>query len=263
LSKGPPLIVAIGLYAWGIVRVRRAGRPFPVHAIVAFAGGLAIVAAALTGPIDDLADASLAWHMVQHLALVTFAAPLLLLGAPHRLALAALPPRAAAVLSRALASTPLRVLTHPVTAWLQFALVLYGAHFSSLYEAALESEAIHAGEHMLFLTSAVIFWTPLLAVAPAPHAPSHPARLLALFLALPMSAFLGFALWVTRSPLYAHYAAHPGALNDQRNAGAVMWLAGGAPLLLAILWCIADWGAREQRLDAITDARSEPARFAG
>jgi putative copper resistance protein D len=263
LSKGAPLLLAAFLYAWAIVRVRRAGRPFPVLAIVAFATGLALVAAALAGPVDELADASLAWHMVQHLALVTFAAPLLLLGAPQRLALAALPPRASVVVARVLASPAPRVLTHPVTAWIQFALVLYGAHFSPLYEASLENEAVHAGEHVLFLTSALIFWTPLLAVAPAPHAPPHPARLLALFLALPMSAFLGFALWVTRSPLYAHYALRAGALDDQRDAGAVMWLAGGAPLLLAMLWCIADWGARERRLDAIADARAGPERFGG
>jgi putative membrane protein len=254
LSKDAPLLLAAALYGWGTVRVRRAARPFPLHAIAAFIAGLVVIAAALTGPLDELADRSLAWHMVQHLALVVLAAPLLLLGAPHRLALAALPPRAAASLARILTSAPLRLLTHPVVAWLQFALILYGAHFSPLYEAALENEAVHAAEHALFLTSAIVFWTPLLAVAPAPHAPPHPARLLALFLALPMSAFLGFAFWVTRSVLYAHYAGVPGALDDQRNAGAVMWLAGGAPLLLAILWCIADWGAREQRLAAISDA---------
>ena len=52
-------------------------------------------AAALLGPVDDLSDASLSWHMVQHLALISLAAPLLLMGAPVRLALAALPPRGA------------------------------------------------------------------------------------------------------------------------------------------------------------------------
>jgi cytochrome c oxidase assembly factor CtaG len=256
-------LLAAALYGWGVARLRRARRPFPAARAVAFGAGLAVVAAALAGPLDDLADASLAWHMVQHLALVTLAAPLLLLGAPHRVALGALPARPAAAVARLLASAPLRVLTHPALAWLQFALILYGTHFSPLYEAALENGAVHVAEHALYLTSALIFWMPLLAVAPAPHAPPHPVRLFALFLALPMSAFLGFAFWVARSPLYAHYAAHPAALDDQRNAGAVMWLAGGAPLLLALLWCLADWGARETRLAAIADAGTEPARTAG
>lgn len=243
------LAVSAALYGWGLVRVRQARRPFPRAAIVAFALGLLTVAAALLGPLDDLSDAQLSWHMVQHLVLVSVSAPLLLLGAPHRLALAALPAKPAASLAHALASAPLRVLTHPVFAWLQFALVLYGTHFSPLYQAALENDAVHAGEHALYLTSAIVFWNPLLAVAPAPHAPAHPVRILSLFLALPMSAFLGFAFYVTQRVLYAHYAGRPGALADQQNAGAVMWIAGGSPLFIALLWCVADWGARERRLE--------------
>jgi putative membrane protein len=248
------LLASAALYAWGVVRVRSARRAFPRHAVVAFAAGLAVVAAALLGPVDARSDASLAWHMVQHLALVSLAAPLLLLGAPLRLALGALPPRAAASLAALMNAPPLRLLTHPAFAWAQFALVLYGTHFSPLYEAALEHEPIHALEHALYLTSALVFWQPLLAVAPAPHAPPHPARILMLFLALPMSAFLGFAFWVARTVIYPHYAANANALGDQMNAGAVMWLAGGAPLFLAMLWCVADWGAREHRLEAVADA---------
>jgi len=246
--------VLAAAYGFALTRARRMRRAFAARSAVAFVCGLAVVAAALAGQVDALADASLAWHMAQHLALLSLAAPLLLLGAPLRLALAALPPRAAAVLAGVLNGAPLRVLTHPVTAWLQFALVLYGTHFSPLYEAALENEAVHALEHALYLSSALVFWTPLLAVAPAPHAPPHAARILLLFLALPMSAFLGFALYVGREVLYPHYAAHPNALADQSAAGAVMWIAGGAPLFLAMLWCVADWGAREQRLAAAADA---------
>jgi putative membrane protein len=247
------LAIAAALYVWGAARMRAAKRAFPPHAIVLFACGLAAAAASLLGSVDALADDSLAWHMVQHLALVSVAAPLLLLGAPLRLALGALPPRVAAALARALNAPAVRFLTHPAFAWAQFAVVLYGTHFSPLYESALEHEPVHALEHALYLGSALLFWQPLLAVAPAPHAPPHPARILMLFLALPMSAFLGFAFWVMRAPLYAHYAGHPGALADQMNGGAVMWLAGSGPLFLAMLWCVADWGAREQRLGAISD----------
>ncbi|HTD36580.1 MAG TPA: cytochrome c oxidase assembly protein [Candidatus Limnocylindrales bacterium] len=247
------LALSGALYGWGLLRIRGARRPFPRRATVAFGGALALVAAVLLGPLDDLADASLAWHMVQHLALVLLVAPLLLLGAPLRLALGALPPHGAAVLARVLNATPVRALTNPGVAWVQFVLVLYGTHFSPLYEAALENPTVHACEHALYLTSALVFWTPVLAVPPAPHAPPHAVRILMLFLALPASAFLGFAFYVGKHVLYAHYAVHPGALEDQIAGGAVMWIAGGTPLLIALLWCIADWGAREQRLAAISD----------
>ncbi len=253
------VLLALGAcaYAYGYARVRRLGRPFPLHAVLAFGAGLAATAAVLYGPVDALADVSLSWHMVQHLVLITVAAPLLLFGAPVRLALAALPGRAATPLARALGSAPLRVVTHPLFGLAALVLVLYGTHFSPLYERALESETVHAWEHALFMLAAFLFWTPVFAVAPAPHAASHPLRILALFLSLPMSAFLGFAFYVTNRVLYAHYAGRPGALQDQMNAGAVMWLSAGTPVLLALLWCVADWGARERRLGAAFDASDE------
>jgi cytochrome c oxidase assembly factor CtaG len=244
------IAAAVAAYALCLDRARRRGRSFSPVCTVAFAAGLSVLALALCGPIDDLADHSLAWHMFQHLLLIGVIAPLLLLGAPLRLVLAALDPRAGSRLAGLLNSPLGRALSNPAFAWLQFLFVLYGAHFSGLYEAALEHPAVHVAEHGLFLGSAFLFWSPLLAVAPAPHAPSHPARILALFLALPMSALLGFIFFVTEHTMYAHYAAYPGALADQERAGLVMWIAGGFPLFAAFLWCIADWGTRERRLGA-------------
>jgi putative copper resistance protein D len=253
------LAASAALYAWGWVRVARAGRPFPRFAPLAFGAGLGVVAAALFGPLDGLSDASLSWHMVQHLALITLAAPLLLMGAPVRLALAALPPHAATALARVLNSAPMRVVDNPLFGLALLTVVLYGTHFSPLYERALENETVHAWMHVLYLVTALIYWNPIFAIAPAPHAPSHPARILALFLSLPMSAFLGFGFYVTNRVLYAHYAARPGALDDQMNAGAVMWLSAGTPVLLALLWCVADWGARERRIGAALDAAADGA----
>jgi len=251
------LALAAALYGWGLVRVARERRPFPRAAPFAFAAGLITIGAALSAPVDALAGASLSWHMVQHLALISLAAPLLIFGAPVRLALAALPPRGAAWLAHALSSTPMRALDHPLAGLGLLALVLFGTHFSPLYEHALENETVHAGEHALYLTAGLLFWMPIFAVAPAPHARSHPLRILALFLSLPASAFLGFAFYVTNRVLYPHYAALPNALADQMNAGAVMWLSAGTPVLLALLWCVADWGARERRLGALFNASQE------
>ena len=110
--------------------------------------------------------------MVQHLALMSVAAPLLLLGAPVRLALAALPPRGATRIAAVLGSAPVRVLGHPVFGLGVLIGVLYGAHFSPLYERALENENVHAAEHGIFLTAALLYWMPIFAVAPAPYARS-------------------------------------------------------------------------------------------
>ncbi|HWT06273.1 MAG TPA: cytochrome c oxidase assembly protein, partial [Xanthomonadales bacterium] len=62
-----PLALTAALYAWGLLRVMRARRPFPRFAPLAFAGGIVAIGAVLFGPVDALSDASLSWHMVQHL----------------------------------------------------------------------------------------------------------------------------------------------------------------------------------------------------
>jgi putative membrane protein len=222
----------------------------------AFAGSIASAAAVLGPWFDDLADRSFAWHMVQHLVLMMVAAPLFVLAVPLRTVLGSAPPRAARALARVLRSQPVRVLTTPLAGWAAITLVLYVAHFSGLYEAALENERIHAFEHGLFFATALVFWQAVIAPAPVAHPPSYPARLLAIFFALPASAFLGLAFYVATRPLYPHYVAAAGtlaALEDQRNGGAVMWAGGGVTLFAALLLTIARWGAAERRYGDIYD----------
>ena len=68
---------------------------------------------------------------------------------------------------------------------------------------ALENEGVHALCTPCTSPPAILFWTPILAVAPAPHAPSHPVRLLALFLAIPMSGVPRVCVfYVTNHSLY-------------------------------------------------------------
>ena len=81
------VVVAAGLYLWGVVRVARrhpAGR-WPAWRTWMFLGGLAVVVIAAEsgiGVYDDL----LFWnHMVQHLMLLMVAPPLLIFGQPMTL----------------------------------------------------------------------------------------------------------------------------------------------------------------------------------
>ena len=253
------IVVAAALYGWGVARLSARRLRLPAWRVVAFAAGLGTLAGAVLGPMDDLADASLAWHMVQHLLLLSVVPPLLLLGAPIRVALGALPANAATRVARALNSAPMRIVDNPLFGLLVFVVVLYGTHFSPLYEAALENERIHAAEHALYLGAGLVYWSSILAVAPAPHAASHPARILTLFLSIPMSAFLGLTLYSSRTLLYPYYAGRPGALADQAAAGEVMWLTAGVPVVVALLWCVLDWAAREQRIGDAFNRRAERA----
>jgi cytochrome c oxidase assembly factor CtaG len=106
---------------------------------------------ALTGPIDASVETSFSMHMVQHLLLTMVAAPLLLLGAPLTLALAAWPQGSRRAFAGVLHSAPARFLSIPLIAWSAFFAVLWAAHLTGFYEAALRNSGMHALEHVAFL----------------------------------------------------------------------------------------------------------------
>src|ERR1700685_3415496 len=78
------VVLAAGLYAWGVLRVARKhpARPWRAWRTAMFAAGLGVVVLATQsgiGVYDDL----LFWdHMVQHLMLIMVAPPLLIFGQP-------------------------------------------------------------------------------------------------------------------------------------------------------------------------------------
>ncbi len=253
-----PLVAAGVLYLRGVQRVRRPDRKLANRA-ACFLGGLVVLWLALQSPIDAHADTRLSVHMLQHLLLTMVAAPLLVLGAPTILALrASTPAFRHRWLRPLLRSWPVRVLTAPVVSWAQFALVLWASHFSPLYEAAVRSGGVHALEHLLYVVSAVLFWSPVAGIDPSPKRLSHPARLLYLFLAMPQASFLGLALWGTNRILYPSYQAALGpaaALDDQHLAGTIMGSAGMLVMVPALGLVLLDWLQREEREGARIDAR--------
>lgn len=227
-----------------------------MRANVALLCGVIVLAVVLGPWFDALSDRSFAWHMIQHVAIMLIAAPLLLLGSPLRRLLAALPTQTARQVSRVLRAKPFHTFASPVIAWLSFAIVLYATHFSPMYEAALEHPAVHGIEHVLYLVVALVFWNPILAVAPSPHALSFPARIFYVFTAMPIGGFLALAIYTASHPMYPYYAARLGtaaALADQAYGGEIMWLSGGAALFVALIGLVALWLRDEQRRSLIYD----------
>lgn len=177
-------------------------------------GGLAAVLA-VSPPVDAAAHRSLVAHMVQHLVLVTVAAPLLGFGLP-------LPFGRRRWLGWVAASVV--VSTAALWAW----------HAPALFDAAAESVPLHVAEHLSFLGSAVLLWSVV-------AGPGRRARaglgVLAVFAATMPATLLGGAMTLAGRPWYAAYPS----LADQRIAGALMWAAGSAPGLLAAALLFAWW----------------------
>jgi len=251
-------------HAAGVRRAAGRGR------MVCFGAGLLAIVVATDGPPDVLSDVSFSAHMVQHLLLQLVAPPLLLLGGPLSLLLRADPPwlpRRALV--RLLRSRPVRVLAHPVTALGLFTVVLIGTHLTPLYNLALERDWVHELDHVAFLVTALLFWWPAIGIDPAPHRLSYPARLLYLFVDMPVMAYLGLAIASSSRVLYPFYAAHPppwgaSALQDQGVAGTIMWISGTFTMIPAMAVVLLRWLDEDARKQARRDARqAREARPAG
>jgi cytochrome c oxidase assembly factor CtaG len=138
------------------------------------------------------------------------------------------------------------------------------AHFSPLYNAALEHPAVHVVEHALFLTAAFLFWGAVVQVGYAPRPVPYPARVLYLFLAIPQGAFLGLAIYAARGVLYPHYAhVHNAitALADQQNGGAVMWIAGGFVMFAAFMLTVGAWAMSERAAVNTVEAPHAATRY--
>ncbi|HEX7247904.1 MAG TPA: cytochrome c oxidase assembly protein [Actinomycetota bacterium] len=257
------LLVIASAYLAGLVRIARAGRGVDRTGVVAFSSGWLVLALALLSPIDVYADVSFSVHMAQHL-LLTFVAPVLLaMGAPVTLALGALPARAARVLARAMRSRAVTPLTSPLAGWSLFVGVPVVVHATRLFEWSLGSPGWHALEHGLWIGVALVYWWPIVGADPSPRPVRYGVRLLSLTLVMPAMSFLALAIYTADRPLYPTYAAlpspwGPGALDDQRNAAAMMWIAGNLALVVAMLVVAAMWkrhdDERQRRLEAREDA---------
>jgi putative membrane protein len=253
------LLGVASAYLAGAVRSSRLGRPVRASRWVPFVAGWLALVIALLPPLDEAADRSFTAHMVQHLLLTFLAPPLLALGAPISLALAAVGPGSARRLSRALRSSVARMLANPVVGWALFVGVPVAMHSSRVFDLALGSAGWHAAEHAAWVGAALVYWWPIIGVDPSPHPMGYGARLLSLLLAMPAMSFLALAIYSADAPLYATYAAEPGALADQRDAAALMWVAGNLALVVSMLLVAASWKRHDDEAQRRLESREDVA----
>lgn len=226
-----------------------------------FAAGLIAIVIALVSPLDALSGALASAHMVQHVILVSVAAPLLALSAPGVTLLRGAPlavRRASGRWRQRLGLRPpvVHALANPVTAWLLHAGVLWLWHAAVLYEAALADPLVHALEHGTFLVSALLFWR----VVVGARGPGRVAPGLGVLLVFGMalqSVFLSVLLTFAREPWYDGYATTTEAwglthLADQQLAGVIMWVPAGVVYVAAGLALLVAWiGSTETEQPAV------------
>ncbi|HZE68328.1 MAG TPA: cytochrome c oxidase assembly protein [Pyrinomonadaceae bacterium] len=240
-----PIAIFGTFYARGWLQLhRRDPARFGFFQLTAFFAGLTTVVCALCSPLDAFAGWLLTVHMIQHLLLMMVAPPLLLYGAPYLPLLFGLPRGFLRDgLQPFLASPTLRnvghSIVHPVFSLSAFVFTNTAWHLPVMYELALRSPTWHQVEHVCFLTTALLFWWPI--IQPYPWVARTQRWLIVpyLFLAdIQNTALSAFLIFYERV-LYPAYATVPRItsltpLEDQAAAGAIMWVAGSVVFLVPV-----------------------------
>jgi putative membrane protein len=259
-----PLLLIGGSYFVGRRRLqllRRRAESYDGGKACLFGLGWAALALALLSPIHSFSEELFFVHMAQHVLLMSVAVPLLMLANPMPTMLWSLPDRARIAVGRTLAADgwPLRTLklaTRPIVAWWLFVLDLWLWHQPPAYQAALESEAVHYAQHLLFMVTAVLFWWPVIGPAPLRSRLSYPARMLYVFVTWVPNSVLGAGFTFAPAALITFYEARPrhwgiDPLIDQQLAGLIMWIPGdmiyAAAMMVLLIAALRQEDRREAR----------------
>ncbi|MEC9233532.1 MAG: cytochrome c oxidase assembly protein, partial [Planctomycetota bacterium] len=260
-----PLLVALlvtVVYLRGFRTARRSspGR-FPRRRAWCFVAGVAVILCSIFSPLDELGGYLLSAHMIQHLLLLGVGPPLILLGAPAMPMLLGLPALVrrewiGPFLGSRVVQRTFHVLVHPVMGWTSLVLATWAWHVSFFYELALVDPFWHEVEHGFFITTAFMFWFPV--IQPWPSRPVWPRSAMIPYLLLAdlqntvFSAFFAFAprvIYPTYEQVTPVFGMDP--LEDQALAGAIMWVPGSLIFIAPIAWIIreliAGRGAAAQR----------------
>jgi putative membrane protein len=256
------LALAAGAYGkrWRAARADRSHPPSPWR-MLAFAGGLLAVFAALISPIDSLADQLLVMHMVQHLLLLDIAPILLILGLTKVL----LRPvtRRVQVLERRAG-----FLAHPAFAVVFYAGAMCFWHVPALYDLAARHTGIHALEHLTFSAAGFLYWWHLLSPIRSRLRIGGMGPVAYMVSSKLILGLLGIVITFSPGAIYSHYehgATYWGLShhNDQAIAGLVMALEQsiimGTALAILFSRALAESNREAERAERLLDAHPDAA----
>ncbi len=238
------IVVLGGLYAAGVVAVRRRGESWPASRVVLFCGlGLGFGVIATMSFVGAYQPVLFYIRSVQTVLLLLVVPLFAALGRPLSLFIAALP-RAGRRLQAGIASRTARLLTFPPITTFVLVLTPFVIYFTPWYAAGFASGVVAQLTHVaLLLPGFVFFWT-LLQMDPVPRAYPYIVTLWITAAEVIGDAVLGIAVIADTSLLagpYYHALARPwgpSLATAQVLGGGVLWILGdivGLPFLAAQL----------------------------
>lgn len=252
-------VLAMGLYAAGVVRLVRRGDRWPVGATVLWMCGWLLFLYVTNGAPGVYGRVTFSMHMVMHMALMMAIPIFLVLGQAITLALRALPARRDKTLGPrevvlgVVHSRWAAVIANPVVAGVVFFGSLVAFYWTDLFEWALRTHAGHVFMTVHFMLAGYAFVWSLIGTDPGPPKWPAPMRLMVLMATLAAHAFFGLALmsgtWLL-APSFFKGLQLPwmeDLLADQQLGGTIAWGVGEIPTLVLALLVTLDWVRRDER----------------
>jgi putative membrane protein len=250
--------LALVLYIWGVVRLRRRGDTWSWGRTAAFVTGVLSIGLVMCTALNDYGMVMFSVHMVQHMVISMFSPIMILLGAPVTLALRALPVAARGHkgprewLLMLLHSRYMRVVTHPLFTIPMFIASLYALYFTPLFDFLMGSRTGHVAMMIHFFATGMVFFWPIMGADPGPHRPGYLMRILELFAGMPFHAFFGIALMMAAEPMVETFLHPPASLGldplaDQGAAGGIAWAFSEIPSVLVLIALLYQWHGSEER----------------
>jgi putative membrane protein len=218
---------------------RREGGPRAASGwrLAAWCGGVGALFVALISPVDVLGEQLASMHMVQHLLIADIAAILLTLGLTRHI----LRPATRRIHRIERAAGPFASPWFGVVAYVG---VMWLWHIPALYDAALNTTAVHTLEHLSFAAAGLLYWWHLLSPIRSRLRLGGMGPIAYMAVTKILVGFLGIALAFAPELIYDAYD-HPGtiwgmtALDDQHVAGLIMALEQSIVMGIALAWLFA------------------------
>ncbi|MEU3457349.1 cytochrome c oxidase assembly protein [Micromonospora sp. NPDC006766] len=247
------ILLAAGLYLYGVYRLRLRGDRWPVVRTVCFLGpGLGGIAAVTLSGLGTYDTTVLSVHMVQHMVLSMISPIFLALGAPVTLALRTLSVRPRRRLLAIVHSRIARIYTFPLVAFAIFVVNPFVLYFTDLYRYTLQHEWAHELTHAHFIMTGCVFFWPLLGLDPLPGRWPYPARALLMLLSVPFHTVLGLTIMQSTTLLGGDWypslqLSWSDPWNDQVVAGGVLWAGGEFVSVTMLAVLVVQWIKQSER----------------
>ncbi|MEU6203885.1 cytochrome c oxidase assembly protein [Micromonospora musae] len=247
------LVLAAGIYLYGVHRLRMRGDRWPVARTVFFLGpGLGGIALVTVSGLHAYDTALLSVHMVQHMMLSMVAPIFLALGAPMTLALRTLPQRPRKRLLAIVHSRIARVYSFPLVAFAIFVVNPFVLYFTDLYRFTLEHAWAHELVHAHFIMTGCVFFWPLLGLDPLPGRWPYPARALLMVLSVPFHTVLGLTVMQSTTLFGGDWYPSLGLdwadpFDDQVLAGGILWAGGEFVSVTMLAVLVVQWIKQSER----------------